>query len=354
MAVASRSARLVAGRRWIVAGVVLTILVLLVDASIKSRSPGPVRQLAGQAWVDRVLPIIADSTTEGAVVAHVRGAGASMSTTQVVAELNQVASEAAASYKRASSLTPPAGLRAADGFLKSCLVARSRGAATMASAVSHALSSPSSSAIAASATAVAAAGGDFASADRAYRRFASRLVRSGGVKAPSSVWLAHGSAYSVSSSTAYLDRLRSTGNTVPVHRVDIVAVSTHPSAVTQTTSSEILPTAKVMSVTVVLADVGNQVEKNLTVTASISPSAGASSARAVLTLGPGAAKATTIGPLDPPAGRTVTLDVSVTPANGSPTPSAARSVVFRMPLPPPASTTTSVAKSTPTSGGSHS
>ncbi len=66
MALAGRSARRGGGgSRWLFIGIALTLLVLLVDASLHSRSSGPGQQLAAGAWVDRALPIIATSNAEG-------------------------------------------------------------------------------------------------------------------------------------------------------------------------------------------------------------------------------------------------------------------------------------------------
>ena len=354
MALTSRSARLAGGRGWILAGVVLTIVVLFVDASIKSRSPAPVRQLAAQVWIDRVLPVIADSSTEGAMLEHLRRAGSSMSARAIVAELEQVASQSAASYKRAVSMRAPASLRGAAGFLDNSLMLRSKGAAAMAAAMRTALSSSASvTTSSAAVSALATAGNDLHLSDRAYRRFASNLFSRSGVKAPSSVWVLHKSAYSVAGLSAYLASLRSSTNLAPVQQVGIVALSTKPSAESQTGSTEVLPTANAMSVTVVVADTGNQVEKNLIVTASISPSAGTASAQHSIGLQPGAARAVTLGPLHPPSGRVVTLSVSVAGPAGAATPSAHRSLIFRMPK-APAKPSTTAGKSVTTSGASHS
>ncbi|MGH9105263.1 MAG: hypothetical protein ACRDZX_05385, partial [Acidimicrobiales bacterium] len=71
MAMPPRSLRRRGGSpRWLAVPLVLTILVLLVDASMHARSPKPQATLNGQAWVDKVLPDIAASTAQGREVAQ--------------------------------------------------------------------------------------------------------------------------------------------------------------------------------------------------------------------------------------------------------------------------------------------
>jgi len=52
MALAGRSSRRGAGARWLAIGIVVTLLVLLIDASLHSRSQSPGQQLAAGTWVD--------------------------------------------------------------------------------------------------------------------------------------------------------------------------------------------------------------------------------------------------------------------------------------------------------------
>ena len=58
-------------QRWLLIPFVLTMLVLLVDASMHARSSGPETTMDNQAWVDTVLPYIAESTVQGREIAQI-------------------------------------------------------------------------------------------------------------------------------------------------------------------------------------------------------------------------------------------------------------------------------------------
>src|SRR5579862_9776429 len=106
-----------AGFRWIAAGVVITLLVLLIDASINSRSPGPQQSLATGTWVDRVLPVIASSNAEGQVLASVWTDGLKTPAPAVASQVQQVAAGAAHDYSTVVNLRPPTNLGGPAGLL---------------------------------------------------------------------------------------------------------------------------------------------------------------------------------------------------------------------------------------------
>src|SRR5439155_6585700 len=125
MALASRSARRSgAGRRWLAVGIVITLLVLLIDAALRSRSPGPGQQLAADAWVDRVMPIVSTSTAEGNQIAAIWANGIRTPAPALTYQLNQIAAESARNYQKLVALRPPANLAGAAGLLEACLLTR--------------------------------------------------------------------------------------------------------------------------------------------------------------------------------------------------------------------------------------
>ncbi|HVA73507.1 MAG TPA: hypothetical protein VNF71_02955 [Acidimicrobiales bacterium] len=326
----------------------ITLLVLLIDASLHSRSPGPGQQLAAGAWVDRVLPVVSESNTEGVRLQQLWSGALTMKAPAVSSEMDQLASGAAEAYKTVVSLRPPAQLAGAAGLLEACLLARSQAVASLQGVFRQALSEPGVSA--ASASDVQTAGNDLRVSDQAYHLFVSSLPRLG-VGMPPSVWLSDPGPYQPPSAQVFLASLHNAGSSSPVHQVTIYAVSTTPSPVSNQGGVQVLPDAKAITVTIVVADTGNQNESNLTVTASISPSAGTSSAKDFVNLVPGQAHTIlNLGPLNPPQGTLVTLTVTVTPPAGSQTPAATKTISFSMPAPPPPSTTTSVPPTTVKSG----
>ena len=109
MALVSRSARRGGvGRRWLLIGVVITLFVLLIDASLHSRSPGPDNELATGAWVDRVVPLVTVSTEQGQQLAAIWTNGRpDPRFFGLSAELDQIATGAADAYQQAAALRPP-------------------------------------------------------------------------------------------------------------------------------------------------------------------------------------------------------------------------------------------------------
>jgi hypothetical protein len=361
MALAGRSARRGAGARWLFVGIVITLVVLLVDASLHSRSPGPGQQLAAGAWVDRVLPVIATSNTEGVQLNQLWADGLTMKPAQVTALVDQIASGANTAYKQVVALRPPPNLAGSAGLLEACLLARSQAASLIQGAVAQTLSfvtpigTPISTPLGDNATQLQTAGNDLQVADQAYRLFSSTIPKVG-VTMPASQWLAGNGPYQPQTAQVFLASLHSSASSTPLHEVSVYAVTTTPSPVSGQGSVEVLPDAKAITVTIVVADTGNQPERNLTVTASISPSSGAASAKDFVDLLPGQAHTIeNLGPLNPPQGVPVTLTVTVTPAAVSATPVATKTVVFSMPAPPPPTTattsTTSAASTVPAKNG---
>lgn len=350
MALAGRSTRRGAGARWLIIGVVITLLVLLIDASLHSRSTGPQQQLAAGAWVDRVLPVISESNTEAVRVRQLWAGALKMKAASVTSEIDQIAAGANGAYRTVVGLRPPASLAGAAGLLEACLLARSQATTALQRAFHLALSASQTPGSGDPASSIATAGDDLHVSDQAYRLFLSSLPRVSATL-PASTWLSDPAPYQATNAQVFLASLRSAGSTTNVHEVTIFAVSTTPSPVTTQGNTQVLPDAKAITVTIVVADTGNQDESNLTVTASIAPASGAASAKDFVNLVPGEAHAiVNLGPLNPPQGVPVTLTVTVTPPSGSATPVATKVIVFSMPAPPPPSTTTSAPPTTVKSG----
>lgn len=364
MALAGRSARRGgAGARWLAVGVVITLLILLVDASLHSRSSGPGQQLAAGAWIDRVIPIVTTSNEEGQELAGLWANGLRLQPATIDSSLQRLATGAASDYSALLKLRPPTLLTGPAGLLETSLYARRQAVA----ALRGAFQSPAAPAASASATttttaasstssgtggpgseaaaveAIQTAGNYLQVGDQAYQLFSSSMPKSVGVTMPGSVWLADAAPYQPQRAQIFLASLQSAASTTPVHQVKIYSVTTSPGPVSGSGAVEVLPDASAITVTIVLADVGNQPEPNLTVTAAISPSgAGSRSVRDFVSLQPGQAHTIAgLGPLDPPQGPQVTMTITVTPPAGSTTPVVTQTVVFSMPAPPPPSTTTS-------------
>jgi hypothetical protein len=352
-----------AGFRWIAAGVVITLLVLLIDASIHSRSPGPVQSLAAATSVDRALPAISSSNEEGQVLASLWAGGLKMPPSALASQIDQVAAGAAKDYSTLTALSPPAALGGPAGLLEAALLARSKAAAALKKAFDAVLgaaaagpgtkstvaSVPAAADPATVVPAVTAAGSEIQVGDQAYQLFLSSLPASLGVKLPPSAWAANPAPYAPRAAQVFLATLQSSAVTTPVYQVKIYGVATNPAPVSTSGPTQILPDATAITLTIVVADTGNQPAANLTITATITPAGhGSASVRDFVNLAVGQAYTITgLGPLNPPQGTPVTLNVTVTAPAGSPIPPVQQPLLFQMPAPPPPPTSSTT--TTPTS-----
>lgn len=345
MALVSRSVRRGGtGRRWLLIGIVITLFVLLIDASLHSRSSGPSNQLATGAWVDRALPLVTTSTEEGRQLATVWSGGLHLPGPALSSELDQIASGAASAYRQAAALRPPDNLAGPAGLLDASLLARSEAATAVKDALTPVLlgtqSAASRNGSGAALAGIEAGGQDLQIGDQAYRLFLQSLPNVG-VTIPGSAWGADPTPYRPATAQVFLISLGNSVSATAVHQVRIDSITTSPGLVASNGNVQILPDAPAMSVTVVLSDTGNQAENNLTVTAAIGFGRAFSSVRDFVSLAPGQSRTVqSMGPLVPPQGVDVRLTVTVTPPAGSPTPPVSQTVIFMMPAPPPPTTTT--------------
>ena len=127
-------------RRWVVLGMVATLIVLAVNAAMSARSPAPARELAEQSYLDRVLPLIQDSTQEGRDIDTVRTQAPSLGVTTVGDRLQAVSTGAAQTLAQARRLTPPASLQTGHDLLVAALAIRSDGAEALRQAMAGAVS----------------------------------------------------------------------------------------------------------------------------------------------------------------------------------------------------------------------
>jgi hypothetical protein len=312
--------------------------------------------MAAGAWLDRVLPLITSSNAEGQELSQVWATGQTNAAADA-AQVAAVAAEADHNYSVISKLNPPANLGGPAGLLDATLLARSKAADLIASAFRQTLGSAAvapgtrttntTAAAPVSPASVVAnlttAASDMQLSDQAYQLFQANVPASLGVKVPPSTWATNLAPYAPQAAQIFLTTLQSSSATTPVHKVDIFAITTNPSPVSTAPGGlQTLPDAQAMTVTMVVADTGNQPENNLTVTAAINPAgAGTSSVKDFVNLAVGQAYTINgLGPLNPPLGQPVTLTVTVTGPAASTMPPATQTLTFTMPAPPPPSTTT--------------
>lgn len=314
MALGTRPARPSRRRRrpWLFFALLVTVLVLVVNAALSARSPGPVRQQAEQSYLDQVLPGVQQSTQQGLDVSNLLGQALTLSPTTLANHLNEDFSQAQQTLAAVEKVNPPNAMKTPQSLLVSALDLRASGTKALGQAITTALSNqPQVSAI----NALASAGLDLEASDRTYALFQQAVPASGGI-VPKSVWVADTSTYTPPMLSVFVNSLRAHTSLTPVVAVAVVAVTTDPAPVNLLNGVQILPVARTLSLQVVVANTGNQQEPNLTVMASIAPSQNGptQSVRNFIGLSPGESKTVGLGPLRMIPGQATTLTATVTPS----------------------------------------
>jgi hypothetical protein len=307
MALGSRPTRR-RGRQWLAVGLIATIVVLAVNAAMSARSPAPARELAQQSYLDQVLPAIEQSTQEGKDIDTVRTQALTLGATTINSRLQEVTTIADQTLAQVRRLTPPTSLQTAHDLLVATLAIRADGADAFRQAMAGAISGRGS---ASPAQAIIDVGRDFDAGDRAYALFAKAMPPT--VPLPASQWLTNPLSYTATEVTIFLATLKSATSLAPVHDLSVVLVTTDPAAVSGNASSEVLPISKILNLQIVVANVGNQPEKNLTVTATIAPSANGPTqmVRDFVDLSPAQRRTVRLGGLRAQPGTPITLTVKI-------------------------------------------
>jgi|GEM_PF-2360573 len=329
--------------RWLIVPFIVTVVALLVDASVHSRSPKAGTALSNYGWVDKVLPYITASNEQGSQIAQLAASPLPAGPKAAVSELQSVAAAAEKTYRSVVAADPPQEVTPAAGLLQACLAAREQGAAEMASAAAALLGGgPVSSAVASMSAAVA----DFQVSDNAYALFAkmSRPVAT----MPPSRWVSPGS-YQQSLLTSFAHRLQSPASKAPAQVMALDAVSTTPPPLSLQGKVEVLSPASSFSVTVVVANEATSPLTGAALTVSVSPARASAvqQASAKFNLAPGQAKAVTLTGFVPPASTPVTVTVSAA-LPGSSQPSVTKQLEVELPGPnfPGSSSTTNAGTTT--------
>jgi hypothetical protein len=331
MAMTSRSPRSRGGSaRWLVIPLVLTLAVLLVDAAMHARSKQPQSRLDSEAWVDRALPDIAQSSAQGREIAEISSTPLDGASPAVAAELSQIALAATSTYKAVLADAAPPGVTSSAGLLQACLAARKSGAAQMASAVQNLLAGAAASS---SVSQMMSAVSDFRVGDSAYQLFAKDLPKLG-ITMPASVWAGASAGYDPTELDAFASKLLAGSVNAPIHQLAIDAITTNPPALRVEDNVQILSPGGTVSVTAVVDDRGQSPESRVDVTATIAPAAGAPSQQVstAVSLSPGQAYAVQLAGLRIMQSAPTELTIGAVEPGGEPG-SAYKSIMIDVPGP---------------------
>ena len=295
----------------------LTLLVLAVNAAVSNRSEGPAQRIERLAYLDVIRPAVQRSNDQGAELMGLRTDAAELGRAGITRRLERLDRDSEAVLAVVQDADPPRGLGTSHSLLVSTMFARSRSVAAVQSALVQALGTESpESAV----QTLVEAGADLVTADRTYALFLRSLPKGEDTEQadlPPSTWVEDPSQWDGPEMGAFVSTLRSSETLAPVHDVSVVLVSTDPQPLGRDGDADVLPVARTMKIQIVVANVGNEAEKNVPVVASVTGVSGATdSARDFVDLRPGQRLTLTLGGLQPPTAEPVTLAVTIGPLDG--------------------------------------
>ena len=317
MAFAPRRRRRRRGR-WLLVGVVLSIVALSVNASVSSRSREPGRRLARLAYVDQVRPHVERSAAHGADVAQVRDDAGTLGRDGIRRRMDRVRRDAAAELRAVRAVDPPDGLATGHSLLLSTMILRARATTELTRGLDGALGEGP---VEPSVGAIAAAGQNLVAADQTYATFVE-LVREAlpGEREellPESRWVLEPAVWTRTEVSAFVSALRSSAISAPVHDLGLLTLATDPAPVASEAGTAVLPMVRTLRVELVVANIGNKSESNVLVLVTLTGPAGeVDTAREFVDLAPGQRRAIALGGLRPVPGGPSTLSAVVGPVDG--------------------------------------
>ena len=315
MALAPRRRR---GRRprWVLLGLIATVVVLLVNAAFSSPD-NPSRRLARLAYLDNVRPQIDRSTAQGASIAQVRAEAVTLGRQGVTPRMTRLVRDADAVLSAVRRVKPPDGLVTAHNILVATAAVRARVAASVSAGLASVFTDgPVEPAV----EELVQAGEEMVASDRTYKAFVDELPALSSVAAPllpDSTWAADPQLWSRPELAAFAASIRANNSLTPVHDLSVLRVSTEPAAVASEGNASVLPLVRTLRLDIVVANTGNAPEKHVPVVATlIGPAGEVDTARDFVDLAPGQRRSVPLGGLRPVPGGPSTLTVVIGPVDG--------------------------------------
>ena len=301
---------------FVVAAVLVTVVVLLAQGGASSH---PSTTEAVQAYLDQVRPGVQQTIAQGADFADARSQAQTLGRGGLDRRLRRLDDEVNTTLRSVDTLTPPPSLRVAQAYLVAALGVRAKAINEAAPALDSALTigGTADQGVATAVTALATVGQDLGLGDRAFGLFIGSLPTSSGLAA-GAPWLTDPAQWTPVALTAFVDILRSSSTAQPVYDLAMLAFQTSPAAVSiDPNGVQTIPASSQTAVSMVMENVGNQPEQNLTVMVILSLAGGGErTLRDFITLAPGQTRALTLSPLPTMAGTSGTLVVEVQPVPG--------------------------------------
>lgn len=292
----------------------LALLVTLVVVGLRIADNTSGNGDAALAWLDDVRPVVADSNQLGAQLRDLRTSLAELDRPTATRRVARLAKEAEAYVRRADAVDHPDAVRDAHALLISTLAVRARAVGELRPALDAALGdAPVPTAVGQ----LVRVGDDLAVADRTYQLFAELAPKvRRGVTVPSA-WIDDPSLWQEGDLGVWVSTIRASRAKGPVHDVRVVTVGVIPPPVGKDGFADVFPMTRNLKLEVVVANVGNDAESRVVVTAAVGLAGGASdTARQFVDLDVGQRRVVQLGGLAPPANQPAQISVRVEPVTG--------------------------------------
>lgn len=260
------------GLRWrfVTIAVVVCLMAWIIATTVidAERSQGPYRTTTDKIYAQLVW-LIAQRSNQSAIMLHdIRNNATAMSRTGLEQELSDLATTSKSIESQARSIPPPAGDPSVSYQLLRALHDRSQATTLLMRGIERILVAGSVSSGATSL--IDEAGRYLASADATFARFRRSLQRApGGRLLPRSGWITNASAWEPAGLAIFAQSIASASNLFAVHDVMLTTASVTPSPETSVGATSVLPPTNQISVTLVIYNNGNLVERRVPVEATI-------------------------------------------------------------------------------------
>jgi hypothetical protein len=308
MVVARRRQR----RRPVIPLLALLVTVVVILLRVADNSGGNTD--AALAWLDDVRPVVADSNQLGAELRDLRTSLATLDRPTASRRVTRLQQEAEAQVRRADAVDHPERVRGAHALLISTLAVRARAVGELRPALDLALGDAT---VDDAVERLAQVGADLAVSDRTYQLFADMAPKvRPGVTLPSA-WLDDPAAWDRGELGAWVASIRASRAKGPVHDLRVVTVGLDPPPVGKDGAADVFPITRNLKLQVIVANVGNDAEKRVMVTASVGlPGGEPDTARQFVDLDVGQRQVVQLGGLAPPANQAAVITVRVEPVPG--------------------------------------
>lgn len=265
MVVADRRPRRSRPLRLLGFAVLLTAIVLVINAIARNTGGGPDPRVT---YLDSVRPIALRSAENGADLNDIKSRANGLADDALEGRLTAVKREARAIADAVVAVETPDALRADHGLLVTVTEVRADAVARFEEVLREAVAPGADPADAVES--LVAVGNELVVADRAYALFVERAAEDVEPSMPAAVWISTPDDWARPELSAFLATLRAGQALAPIADVGIITFTTDPEAVGIDGESLVFPaTRQGLGLSVVVANMGNQRLRQVTVEISI-------------------------------------------------------------------------------------